>query len=40
MELIEMLHPGYKPPTEQDIADCLLDEVFDNEMVKCSVLKR
>lgn len=34
IKLINLLHPGYKPPLRRQIANELLDEVFNSETVK------
>lgn len=34
IKLINLLHPGYKPPLRRQIANELLNEVFDSELVK------
>jgi len=34
IKLINLLHPGYKSPLRRQIANELLNEVFDSELVK------
>lgn len=34
IKLINLLHPGYKPPSRFQIANELLDEVFNSEIAK------
>lgn len=40
VKMVEMLRPGYKPPSRQDVADEHLPQVYEKEVRKCSDILR